>query len=138
MKQIISLLAIILLSSCSAKWHMNKALLKDPKIMIPDTVVTYDTVWRAVPKVDTVFEYFNTRDTVTIFFEKDSVIVRYLHTDSTVYIEADCPDCPEIHKDTQTTKTVLEPQKWHEKARDLWWLFLIIFGLNLYVLVRRR
>ena len=132
------LLILLLLSSCSAKWHMNKALLKDPRIMIPDTTVTYDTVYRVVPQVDTVFEYFTTRD--TIVFVKDSVTIKYFHntTDSTVYLAADCPDCPEVTKDTTITKTVLEPLKWHQKARDVWWLFAMILVIIVFALVRRR
>jgi hypothetical protein len=58
--------------------------------------LSYDTVWVDVPKVVTEFVY--NYDTVTI--SKDSVIIRFAYDTVTrkVFIEADCPDCPEITK----------------------------------------
>ena len=38
------LIIIALLSSCSATWHLNRAIKKDPSIMAKDTLVVKDTV----------------------------------------------------------------------------------------------
>lgn len=97
------------LSGCSANWHMNKALSKDPSIISRDTltsvVVTRDTL--EVKPADFKFEsvrdsviYLTKYDTVT----NDSIQVKYFwksNTDS-IEIEVDCPDVI----NTDTTKTV--------------------------------
>ena len=36
---------LILLSSCSAEWHLKKALKKDPKIIEAKVINIYDTLW---------------------------------------------------------------------------------------------
>lgn len=114
MRKIVILIGLALSAlffSCSASWHMRQAIKKDPSIIVTDTVIRIDTVWRQIQKIDTVFKY-NYSDTV-IIINKDSVIVKYFHShkDSLTYIDVKCPDCPEITK-TETIKEVikLEPK----------------------------
>lgn len=106
MKPIIKLLPIILIMcSCSAQWHLRKAITKDPSIIDTVKVVTVDTVWLEVKKIDTLFKYkFD-----TISFVKDSVRIKfhYQYLDSIVYLDVDCPDCPSINK-TESKTTVVD------------------------------
>ena len=104
-----ALLFIWLLFGCSGDFHARKALKRGVNIVKTDTVVRVDTVWRVVQKVDTVFKY--KFDTVTYY--QDSILVKYFYNvkDSLVYIEVDCPDCPEITKEVIIDNTVLVPDK---------------------------
>jgi len=95
---------LLLLSGCSASWHVRKAQKKDPSLFVRDTVTTVDTVWIEVSKVDTLFKYqFD-----TVEFWKDSVFVKYFYQpiDSTVYIEVDCPDQQTITKTNTVTEVI--------------------------------
>ena len=95
---------LLLLSGCSASWHIRKAQKKDPSLFVRDTVVKVDTIWLEVAKIDTLFKY--RYDTVE--FTKDSIRVKYFHNyiDSLVYIEVDCPDSEVITKTNTVTETI--------------------------------
>jgi hypothetical protein len=62
---IISLILIGLISSCSAEWHMRKAIQKDPDIIDTRIVYKFDTLWTNSMRL---------RDSVSIDF-KDSVVI---------------------------------------------------------------
>ncbi len=107
------LTVLLLLSGCSASWHVRKAQKKDPSLFVRDTVTTVDTVWIEVSKVDTLFKY----DFDTVEFWKDSVFVKYFYQpiDSTVYIEVDCPDQQTITKTNTVTEVItLKPTFWQK------------------------
>jgi hypothetical protein len=63
----------ILLSSCSAEWHLKKALKKDPEIVGAKMFNIYDTLWTNSIKF---------KDSVNIDF-KDSLII----TNDTVQVK---------------------------------------------------
>ncbi len=129
----ISTLAILLLlSSCSANWHLKKARQKGA-IFEQETVIV-DTVYKQITRMDTVFRY-NFTDTV-IIKNKDSVIVKYFHSkhDSLVYIEAECPDCPEITKTIEKTTEVQWQQSFWERVKsgmEIAMIVVVIIGLIL-------
>lgn len=78
---------IVLLQSCSATWHLNNAIKKDPTILKKDTVTVVDTVVTAPVTVrDTVT--LSKRDTVTI--TKDKITVKIVRSFDTLSIEAEC------------------------------------------------
>ncbi len=62
---ITSLILIGLISSCSAEWHMRKAIQKDPDIIDTRIVYKFDTLWTNSMRL---------RDSVSIDF-KDSVVI---------------------------------------------------------------
>ncbi len=62
---ITSLILIGLISSCSAEWHMRKAIQKDPDIIDTRIVYKFDTLWTNSVRL---------RDSVSIDF-KDSVVI---------------------------------------------------------------
>lgn len=139
-----TLIVLLILSSiifsCSGQWHLRKALKKDPSIIMRDTVSTIDTVWVEVQNIDTVFKY-NYTDTV-IIQNKDSVIVKYFYNqkDSTVYLSADCPDCPKV-TETKTIENIyrVEPSFWEKTQRWIGTIMLagVVVFLMIYIIKNR-
>lgn len=115
----------LLLSNCSARYHLDKARAKDPSLFRDTVIVKRDTIWRSIQKLDTAFVY-NYHDTV-IFKNRDSVIVRYFHshTDSTVYISAQCPDCPEVSTTTERIQLINYKATWKDHLLS----FALIAGI---------
>ena len=78
---------ILLLSSCSAQWHLKKAVSKDPTILERDTLVVTDTVVSPpVAITDTVT--LKQHDTITVV--KDRLRVQLVKVNDTVIIDAIC------------------------------------------------
>jgi len=75
------------LMSCSAQWHLKRAVKKDPTILEKDTLVVMDTV--VVPPVvttDTVI----TKQQDTIVVEKERLKVKVIRNVDTLIIDAKC------------------------------------------------
>ena len=87
MKWLGRLLLISLLTSCSAQWHLKKAVQKDPLILERDTLVVTDTVvTQPVAITDTVT--LKQQDTITLVKEK--LKVRLVRVNDTITINAEC------------------------------------------------
>tara|TARA_R100001510_G_C7654396_1_gene213042 strand:+ start:1824 stop:2258 length:435 start_codon:yes stop_codon:yes gene_type:complete len=87
MKWVVKLTLIGLLTSCSAQWHLKKAVQKDPLILEKDTLVVMDTV--VTPPVaitDTVT--LKQHDTITLV--KDRLKVEIVKVNDTITINAEC------------------------------------------------
>lgn len=87
MKWLAKLTLVLLLTSCSAQWHLKKAVQKDPSILEKDTLVVTDTV--VVPPVvttDTVIS--KQQDTIVV--EKERLKVRVIRNVDTLIIDAKC------------------------------------------------
>ena len=87
MKWLGKLTLILLLSSCSAQWHIKKAVAKDPMILQKDTMVVVDTL--VVPSVgitDTVI--LEQHDTIRLV--KDRLKVEIVKVNDTITIDAIC------------------------------------------------
>jgi hypothetical protein len=77
----------MLLSSCSAQWHLKRAVQKDPMILKKDTLVVQDTL--VVPPVvlrDTVI--LKQHDTIRLI--KDRLRVNIVKVNDTITIDAIC------------------------------------------------
>ena len=97
MKWLGRLLLISLLTSCSAQWHLKKAVQKDPLILEKDTLVVTDTVVSPpVAITDTVT--LKQHDTITVV--KDRLKVQLVKVNDTVIIDAVC--------DSDTIVTIVE------------------------------
>jgi len=87
MKWLVKLILVLSLTSCSAQWHLKKAVQKDPMILKKDTLVVQDTF--VVPPVvlkDTVT--LKQHDTITI--TKDRLRVKIVKVNDTLIIEGKC------------------------------------------------
>lgn len=81
--------AILLLTSCSANWHLNRAIKKDPSLLHSrDTVLVHDTVITTKERV--LYDSFFTTcyDTVTI--EDSFVYTRVIRKDNVIKVYTKC------------------------------------------------
>ena len=87
MKWLVKLTLVLLLTSCSAQWHLKKAVHKDPTILEKDTLVVTDTVVSPpVAITDTVI--MKQHDTITLV--KDRLRVNIVKVNDTITIDAIC------------------------------------------------
>ena len=87
MKWPVALITIALLSSCSAQWHLKRAIKKDPSILQTDTIAIVDTVVTPpVTLTDTVT--LRTRDTLVV--QKDRLKVKIVRSFDTITVDAIC------------------------------------------------
>ena len=87
MKWPVKLIIMLLLTSCSAQWHLKKAVHKDPTILEKDTLVVTDTVVSPpVAITDTVI--MKQHDTITLV--KDRLRVNIVKVNDTITIDAIC------------------------------------------------
>ena len=87
MKWLVKLILIMSLTSCSAQWHLKKAVHKDPTILEKDTLVVTDTVVSPpVAITDTVI--MKQHDTITLV--KDRLRVNIVKVNDTITIDAIC------------------------------------------------
>ena len=123
MKYLSTLLVAALLSGCSATYHLNKAVKKDPSILKPVTITVWDTIITPpVYLVDTVAVLDNgdssviENDTVKIVITKyqDKMIVKTLikEVPYAVSVQAECP--PQL----------VQPESKTGKVKDYLLLFL--------------
>ena len=97
MKWLVRLTLMLLLTSCSAQWHLKRAVQKDPLILEKDTLVVTDTVVSPpVAITDTVT--LRQHDTITVV--KDRLKVQLVKVNDTVIIDAVC--------DSDTIVTIVE------------------------------
>jgi hypothetical protein len=87
MKWLVKLTLVLSLTSCSAQWHLKKAVHKDPTILEKDTLVVTDTVVSPpVAITDTVI--MKQHDTITLV--KDRLRVNIVKVNDTITIDAIC------------------------------------------------
>ena len=87
MKWLVKLILLSSLMSCSAQWHLKKAVQKDPLILVKDTLIVNDTVVSPpVAITDTVI--MKQHDTITLV--KDRLSVKIVKVNDTITIDAIC------------------------------------------------
>jgi hypothetical protein len=131
MKWLVKLTLLLLLTNCSATWHLKKAVKKDPTILKKDTLVVVDTlVTQPVGITDTVI--LQQHDTIRLV--KDRLKVKIVKVNDTITIDAIC--------DSDTIISIIEVP--YEKVvyvekekpiqiiqRWLAYLLLLIVGIKL-------
>lgn len=121
---------VLALTSCSASWHIRKAIKKDPTLFDTVTVVRTDTIIIKDIQKDTIVQWrLNVRDSI-IFKDKTKVVYRIL-TDS-IEIDVDCPDQIIVKDSVFVNSTVTTKETFVNKVKSLWWLFPL--GIMLGVL----
>ena len=134
MKWVVKLITISLLSSCSATWHLNQAVKKDPTIMERDTLVVKDTV--VVPAV-AITDTVTLKQHDTIILQKDKLSVRIVKRLDTLIIEGKC-DSDTIVK---TIEVPYEKIVYVEKEKPMqmlqrWLLYLLALIVGVKLLQR--
>lgn len=118
---IISLICLVALTSCSASFHLRRAIEKDPTIIQPEIVQVVDTVIiTPLERVETTFVALPI-DTITIEKERLRIKIRRIH--DTLRVEGEC------RSDTITiTETIELPPVIKYEDRP-WWSKWLMWGL---------
>jgi len=126
------LIIAILLSSCSASWHIKQACKKDPQICKPDTITLTDTI-----KVrDSI--YFEktviTKEIDTIMIDTGGIRVKIIRVKDTIRTI--------ITQEPKTiikTKTITTKPRIIYKERDeyKWWLAIVAALLLILLIIKR-
>lgn len=121
------LLFIVLLSSCSAEWHIRRAIKKNPRILRADTIQVHDTLY--VPQV----HYDTTiisKPIDTVLIEKERLRIKITRHYDTLRVEGVClADTIFNEKKIPYNKIVYKPRAWYDRY---WWLILLGCGALIY------
>jgi hypothetical protein len=125
MKVIYLLCVIALLGSCTADWHLRKAIAKDPSILLEGKVIEYhtDTILVAIPEVqvDTVHRW--SVDTVTSYVDKVRIRTKVDTVQRYVYVDVLCP-ADTVYVEHTTERTVINPRV--RTGYDWQWIPIVI------------
>jgi hypothetical protein len=127
------LLISLLLTSCSAQWHLNRAIKKDPSILKhKDTVLKIDTVVYTNNYYHEDSFQYTKYDTIT--YQDTLVKIKLVVKDKTVYMRVEKKSDTIRLKFTRTIRI-----KTIEKKEDakFYWLLLLVFVYLLYKLNRK-
>lgn len=122
---------LFLAQGCGAKWHLNRAIAKDPTIL--DSVVL---------KVDTMIitENKSIRDTIilqeydTITLERNAVRVKIQRINDTIRIDAEClSDTIRIQEEIRVPQIIYQEKKFNSK-----YLWILLVSIIIYTLVLLR
>ena len=127
--------AVAVMASCSASYHLKRAIAKDPSIVKP-TAVRFDTIVVTKERKLTDTIVMNDVDTITI--ERDRVRVRLVRSYDTLMVEGTClPDTIRIDVIREIPQ-VVQPRRWRDQF-NLWLsVVLLIFSIAFSVSRWRR
>ena len=124
--------AILLFASCSANWHLNRAIKKDPSLLKGgDTVLVHDTVVTTKERV--LYDSFFTTcyDTVTI--EDSFVYTRVVRKDNIIKVYTKCKS--DTIRITTKVPFQLPPKVVKNNMTDLetafWAIVILLLLLNI-------
>ena len=81
--------AILLLTSCSANWHIKRAIKKDPSLLNSrDTVLVHDTVITTKERV--LYDSFVTTEYDTVTIEDSFVYTQVIRKDNVIKVYTKC------------------------------------------------
>lgn len=124
----------LLLSSCSANWHLKKAVRKDPTILKKDTLVVMDTiVQQPVALKDTVI--LKQHDTITLV--KDRLKVEIVKVNDTITIDAICDSDTIIRVLEVPYEKVVYVEKESFKDKLFSFILALTGGLLGFILITR-
>jgi hypothetical protein len=125
---------LLVISGCSAQWHLNKAVKKDPSLVQKEVVSVVDTV--IVPGVE-VHDTLVFSDIDTVEIVKDNFHVKLVRVRDSIFIDGGC-------KTDTLIRTVSIPiEKVVYKGKDTWFdkvklgSFYVIVVIILAALVRK-
>lgn len=104
----------LLLSGCSAEYHLKKAVKKDPSILKKDTVIVHDTtVLPSVVLRDTV----RLKEIDTLVLTKEKLNLKIVRVKDTFQIDAECKGDTIIKTISVPIERVsfVEKDKWYHK-----------------------
>jgi hypothetical protein len=133
MRWLAGLITIVLLSSCSAQWHLKRAVKKDPTLLKTDTIAIVDTiVTPPVTLTDTVI----TRTQDTVIVQKDKLKVQVVRSYDTIMVDAVCESdtIVQIVEVPVPSVVMRDSDRWYNKVYKFSFYVLLILLLLLYFL----
>ena len=116
---------LFLTQGCGAKYHLNRAIAKDPTIL-ESVVVRVDTTIITENKAIRDTLILNRVDTITL--ERNSVRIKIRRIHDTIQINAEClSDTITISKVVEVPQVIYQEKKFNRK-----YLYLLIISLVLY------
>lgn len=115
------------LPSCSAEWHLRKAISKDPSIVLnqPEiTVIDTTVIWPSV-RTDTTF-LFLPSDTITIEKERLRVQIKRINDTIKVFGECEADTIRIVEKVQLPPRIKYAPRKWYD--RMAWPLIFVVLS----------
>ncbi len=129
------IISAIALTSCSANWHLKKAIAKDPSILTEGVVIerVTDTITVVTPelRVDTLHSW--SVDTVTTFVDRVRIRTKVDTIQRTVFVDVICP-ADTIYVPYEYEKTIIQPRVQPKFPWSFWLLGIIGVALFLYAL----
>ncbi len=120
------LILVLLISSCSANWHINRAIKKDPSILRPDTFIKYDTT--IIFKDRILCDTFITTEYDTIVMQDSFVYTKVIRIKDKIKVYTKCKG------DTVRIKeTIILPPRVIKEDNSLY-ENILLFALLLVVL----
>lgn len=122
--------AILLLTSCSANWHLKRAIKKDPSLLKGgDTVLIHDT--QIVTKEKILYDSFVTTEYDTVTIEDSFVYTQVVRKDNIIKVYTKCKsDTVRI-----TTKIPFKMQSVVMKNNEPWYQTAILALATLILLI---
>jgi len=132
MKPTFSLLLILLLSSCSPQYRLNRLIALHPELKTPDTIFIRDSLIVPQVQVDTMFDFKTIRDTVII--QKDRLQIKLRKIRDTLFLTGQCKgDTVYINRKIPVEKVkIVKPDYLDNFISKLPW---IVIGLIILIFV---
>ena len=117
------LLLLFALSSCSANYHLRKAIAKDPSILTAQSVTLVDTV--IVPSIhfDSVY-VTSPSDTITI--EKERLRIKIIRQSDTLIVSGECQTDTVIRIKEVKIPQIIYKEKENKVVSLIAWLALVV------------
>lgn len=125
------LLILILLSSCSANWHLTQAKKKGVNLKVDTVYKTVEVVTERY-QTDTLLQVQNIHDTIRFENERVKWRTKYDTINKTVFVDVECkPDTIKVKVPISVTTEV------KAEKRIPWWVYAIGLILCFLVFFRR-
>lgn len=129
-------IALCFMFSCSAGWHIKRAIKKDPTILVKDTLIVRDTIKHVTDRVEVDSVFMVSKDTVTIV--KDNLTVKHFINRDSVFIFAQCSEDTiyiPYEKAVPYEKIVYKEEK---RLIPIWFWIAGAITLTLWLLNKKR
>jgi hypothetical protein len=134
--KIMLLSMIVLLNSCSAQWHLKRAVKKDPSIIQESTVTVEDTV--VLPPV-VITDTVTTKQHDTIIVEKERLKIKIVKKQDTLIINGQCASDTIVRTIEVPVPSIVmkDSDRWYNKVYKFSFYLLLLLLLALYLRVNK-
>lgn len=124
---VVLIIIILFFSSCSAEWHIRRAISKNPNLLKTDTIRVRDTIVVQQISYDTTII---SKPIDTILITKERLRIKITRMYDTLRVEGVClADTIFYEKKIPYKKIEYKPRAWYDRY---WWLILLVCGALIY------